>query len=166
VGRNARKTLPPPDWSLSFDIDATLDRRSVTPPPEPAWQPVLSWYMFEKIALVSMVTTIFALVLPENDVSARGVLVPVAFVIIANSFVSTWLARRGRTWASTMTEFGAMAAVNFAAAFVFIAFVRQSDSSINEAASVFFVLLLTLIITLFDRYHRSAPAATGPSLSR
>ena len=59
-----------------------------------------------------------------------------------------------------------MAGVNVAAAFVFIAFVRQSDSSINEGAAVFFVLLLTLIVTLFDRYHRSAPAATGPSVSR
>ena len=166
VGRNARKTLPPPDWSLSFDIDATLDRRSVTPPPEPAWQPVMSWYMFEKIALVAMVTTIFALVLPDNEVSARSVVVPVAFVIVVNSFVSTWLARRGRTWTSTVTEFCAMAGVNVAAAFVFIAFVRQSDSSINEGAAVFFVLLLTLIVTLYDRYHRSAPLATGPSLSQ
>ena len=166
LGRKLRKELPPPDWSLSFDVDATLDHRSVTAPPEPAWQPILSWYMFEKIALVSMVSTIFALVLPENEVSALGVVIPVGFVIVVNSFVSTWLARRGRTWASTLTEFGAMAAVNFTAAFVFIAFVRQSDSSINEAASVFFVLLLTLIVTLFDRYHRSAPIATGPSVSR
>lgn len=34
--------------------------------------------------------------------------------------------------------------------------IRQNDSSINEAALLFFGLLLTLIVTLFDRYHRDA----------
>ncbi|MCP4967341.1 MAG: hypothetical protein GY926_19185 [bacterium] len=42
---------------------------------------------------------------------------------------------------------------------LFIIFVRQSDSSINEGASVFFVLLLTLIVTLLDRYHRRESTA-------
>ena len=157
--RRLRKELPPPDWSLSFDVEANIDRRSVAPPPEPSWQPIVSWYMFEKIALVSMVTTIFALVVPDNEVSFLGVVAPIAFIIIVNSFVSTWLARRGRTWASTFSEFGVMAVVNLGSALIFIAFLRQSDSSINEAASVFFVLLLTLIVTIFDRYHRTAPTS-------
>ena len=157
--RYLRLRLPPPDWSFTTDIDKTLDRELVTAPPELSWQPVVSWYMFEKIALVSMVTTIFALVLPDNEVSFLGVVAPVGFIIIANSFVSVWLARRGRTWASTFTEFVVMAVVNLGSTVVFIAFVRQSDSSLNEAATLFFVLLLTLIVTIFDRYHRTGPVA-------
>ncbi|MBT8239747.1 MAG: hypothetical protein KJN63_00800, partial [Acidimicrobiia bacterium] len=153
-----RRSLPTPDHSFGFDVDRTQDHRSITAAPDPKWQPVVSWYMFEKVALVSMVTTIFALVLPDNEVSVLGVVGPAAFIIIANAFASTWFARRGRDWASIGTEFGAMAAVNIGSVLLFIVLVRQSDDSINEAATLFFVLLLTLIVTLFDRYHRTEPA--------
>lgn len=84
---------------------------------------------------------------------------PVAFIIVANSFAGTWFARRGRYWTTALREFVAMAVVNFGAALVFTVLVRQSDSSTNEGATVFFVLLLTLIVTLFDRYHRRTSTA-------
>ncbi|MFW2383561.1 MAG: hypothetical protein ACN4GZ_17540 [Acidimicrobiales bacterium] len=153
--RRLSKSLPPADFSFGFDVDRTQDHRTITPPPDPVWQPIVSWYMFEKVALVSMVTTIFALVVPDNDVSFLGVVVPVAFVIVVNAFASTWFARRGRDWASIGVEFVAMAAVNLVSALLFIVLIRQSDNSINEAATLFFVLLLTLIVTMFDRYHRT-----------
>ena len=150
-----RKDLPEPDYSFGFDVDRTQDHHKITAPPDPAWQPVISWYAFEKVALVSMVSTIFALVLPGNEVSFLGIVAPVAFIIIVNAFASTWFARRGTDWASIGVEFVAMAAVNFGSALIFILLVRSSDDSINEAATLFFVLLLTLIVTLFDRFHRT-----------
>lgn len=150
-----RKDLPEPDYSFGFDVDRTQDHHKITAPPDPAWQPVISWYAFEKVALVSMVSTIFALVLPGNEVSFLGIVAPVAFIIIVNTFASTWFARRGTDWASIGVEFVAMAAVNFGSALIFILLVRSSDDSINEAATLFFVLLLTLIVTLFDRFHRT-----------
>jgi len=159
--RKVRPMLPPPDWSFTMDIDDTLDRGRLAAPRDPSWQPIISWYMFEKIALVAMVSTIFALVLPDSDVSFLGVVGPVAFIIVVNSFVSTWLAGKGRTWESTGVEFLVMAAVNLGSALVFIWLVRSSDSTIHEAATLFFVLLLTLIVTLFDRYHRSVPSVLG-----
>ena len=153
-----RPKLPPPDWSFTMDIDDTLDQGRLEAPRDPSWQPIISWYMFEKVALVAMVSTIFALVVPDNEVSFLGVVGPVAFIIIVNSFVSTWLAGRGRTWESTGVEFLVMAAINLGSALVFILLVRSSDSTTNEAAVLFFVLLLTLIVTLFDRFHRSVPS--------
>ena len=158
-----RKNLPDPDYSFGFDVDRTQDHHKITAPPDPAWQPVISWYAFEKVALVSMVTNIFALVVPDNDVSFLGVVAPVAFIIIINAFASTWFARRGRDWGSIGVEFAAMAAVNVGSALIFIALLRQSDDSTNEAATIFYVLLLTLIVTLFDRFHRTgADPARGP----
>jgi len=47
--------------------------------------------------------------------------------------------------------------VNLAAALVFIALARSGGERLNEAATVFFVLLLSLIVTMFDRYHRVVP---------
>ncbi len=69
-----------------------------------------------------------------------------------------------RSWATSSGEFAAMAVVNLAgSALVFIAVARNSDEPLNEAATVFFVLLLTLIVTMFDRYHRSVPhVMAGP----
>ena len=160
-----RTTLPAPDHAFSFDVDATLDREQVTAAPDPSWQPVVSWYMFEKIAFVSMVTTIFALVIPGVDVSVLGVVLPVAFIIVVNAFASTWFARRGRDWASIGTEFMVLAVVNIGASLGFMALARRSDDSINETAALFFVLLLTLIVTMFDRYHRTgavSDAGTRP----
>ncbi len=153
--RLLKPRIPEPDWPFGVDVDAHLDHSVIIPPPQPDWQPVLSWYMFEKVALVAAVSTIFALVLPDSDLSFLSVVAPVAFIIVVNAFASTWLARQGHTWNTTFTEFCAMAAVNVVSALVFIALVRQSDSTVNEAAAVFFVLLLTLIVTIFDRFHRS-----------
>jgi len=163
--RRLRRDLPAPDWKFGFDVDRTLETKQIAPAPDPEWQPLVSWYMFEKIALVSMVSTIFALVLPDNDVSVFRVAIPVAFVIAVNSFVSTWLARRGRTLESMAAEFVVMLGINLASALVFITLIRNSDSSVNEAAMLFFVLLLTVIVTLFDRYHRTGARADDvPSL--
>ena len=44
--RRLRRVLPPPDWRFGFDVDRTLERERITPPPEPDWQPLVSWYMF------------------------------------------------------------------------------------------------------------------------
>ncbi len=35
----------------------------------------------------------------------------------------------------------------------YIVFLRQSDQPVDEGATLFFVLLITLIVTLFDRYR-------------
>jgi hypothetical protein len=165
VVRRVRKQAPPKDHAFGFDVDRVLDHKLVTAAPEPSWQPVVSWYMFEKIALVSMVSTIFALVVPDNGVSFLGVVLPVSFIIVVNAFASTWFARRGRNWNSIGVEFVVMAAVNIGSALIFIALVRQSDSSFNEGATIFFGLLLTLIVTLFDRYHRTGTASGSALLT-
>ncbi|MBC48093.1 MAG: hypothetical protein CMF24_00005 [Ilumatobacter sp.] len=154
--RKIWQEAPAPDWSFTMDVDKTIRQREMAEernrPPS-----ILSWYTFEKIALVSMVTVIFAQLLPENDNNILGTVAAVSFVVVANSFVGFWFTQRGRSWATTVGEFAVMVVVNLAAALVFIALARSGDERLNEAATVFFVLLLTLIVTMFDRYHRGVP---------
>ncbi len=152
--------LPPPDWAWGIDVDRTLDHRTIEAPPEPAWQPVVSWYMVEKILLVGAVTAIFAMVIPNNEVSVLGVLGPVAFVIVFNSFAGTVLVRRGHTVASVWIAAAVGWVVNLVAALVFIWLVRSADERINEFALLFYVTLLTIIVALFDWFHRRGPAAS------
>jgi hypothetical protein len=59
-----------------------------------------------------------------------------------------------------------MFVVNVFIAIAYVAFLRRSDTPVNEAALVFFVVLLTLLVTLFDRFHderRSALSAARSS---
>ena len=154
--RKISRDAPAPDWSFNMDVDKTIRQVELAEVPDRP-RSILSWYMFEKIALVSMVTIIFAQMLPGNDNNILGTVVAVSFVIVANSFVGFRFAQRGRSWATTAGEFAVMAVVNLAAALVFIALARSGDERLNEAATVFFVLLLTLIVTMFDRYHRVVP---------
>lgn len=139
-----------------MDVDKTIRQVELAEVPDRP-RSILSWYTFEKIALVSMVTIIFAQMLPGNDNNILGTVVAVSFVIVANSFVGFRFAQRGRSWATTAGEFAVMAVVNLAAALVFIALARSGGERLNEAATVFFVLLLSLIVTMFDRYHRVVP---------
>ena len=154
--RKIWQEAPAPDWPFTMDVDKTIRQREMAEernrPPS-----ILSWYTFEKIALVSMVTVIFAQLLPENDNNILGTVAAVSFVVVANSFVGFRFTQRGRSWATTVGEFAVMVVVNLAAALVFIALARSGDERLNEAATVFFVLLLTLIVTMFDRYHRGVP---------
>jgi hypothetical protein len=150
------RQAPAPDWSFNMDVDKTIRQSELVEVPDRP-RSIVSWYMFEKVALVSMVTIIFAQMLPGNDNNIVGTVVAVSFIIVVNSFIGFWFAQRGRSWATTAGEFAVMAVVNLAAALVFIALARSADEPLNEAATVFFVLLLTLIVTMFDRYHRTVP---------
>ena len=60
-----------------------------------------------------------------------------------------------------MTEFVGMVVINGGIAVAYVLFLRQSDDPTNRSALVFFVLLLTLILTLFDRYRPLRVARFG-----
>jgi hypothetical protein len=156
VARWVIKRLPPADWPLSIDANDHLD---ISPEAvENQWIPKETGRFFnsvlvEKIALVSLVSIIFAQILPEVRATTLELALGVAFVIILNTVLSHWLAGRGTTWRSTLQQFIVMVAVNFGLVLVFAFLLPEFDGSINLGNTLFFVLLLTLIVTLFDRYR-------------
>jgi hypothetical protein len=143
--------LPAPDWSFSFAVDTHLDRSGAVDADErTAWD----WsQVIEKVALTSLVTIIFAQLVPSNDASPLQLTIAVAVLIVSSSAVSLWMARRGVSWTTTAREFAAMLVTNVLIVIGYLALLRRSDTPINEAALVFFVVLLTLLITLFDRFR-------------
>ncbi len=152
------KRLPPADWSLSFDADAHLDADTgfketgtIKPPTGRFFDSVL----IEKVALVSLVSIIFAQILPDVRASNLQLAVGVAFVIILNTVISHWLARRGTDLGSMLRSFIVMAAVNFGLALLYVFLLPQLEGSINLGNTLFFVLLLTFIVVMFDRYHQA-----------
>jgi hypothetical protein len=157
LGRFVAHRLPPKDWSFSFDVDAhPVDgadpRRACA-----ATGRILDWELFEKFALITMLITIFSLIMPSNDETTfLGVAIPVGLLLLASSLVRRSLADRGHGWSTSFGEFLAMAVINIGLVLAFLIVFSTSDSTLESGSVLFFLLLLTLISTLFDRFSDTA----------
>lgn len=154
--------LPPSDWEpsetgwklklaadpLPEQIDERSEQLALA-----AGSRVLGPALLEKIVLVSLVSLIFANILPGVRATAVQLYVAIALVIVVNAFLSHWLALRGRGWESIAREFVVMAAVNLGIVMLADLLLRRGGSGLNLQLTLFFVLLLTLIVTLYDRYR-------------
>jgi hypothetical protein len=145
--------LPRPDhaWRIPADpIPEVID----DPRERDAWiarhRRLLDWGLLEKIVLVGFVCVIFAQILPEVDATNVEILVGTAVLITIDSFLGLWTARRSRGVASIVQAFLWLALAN--GAVVFVGELLEGDE-IHLGNTLFFVLLLTLIVTLYDRYE-------------
>ena len=148
--RAVLRAAPAPDWSPSLDVDAHPVARADlrTLPPDRFWDIDL----LEKIVLVALITVIFAEVL-ATGASPIQVMIGVAMIVVANAAVTQWLAKRGHAWTTTASLFVAMLVVNVGVVIAYLVVLARGDRPANRAATVFFILLLTLIVTCYDRYR-------------
>jgi hypothetical protein len=149
------KKLPPGDWQLAFDADAHLDEQPDVDKDlmiDQKDEPFFDTRLVEKIVLVGLVTVIFAQILPGVVATTLQIMIGVAFVIALNTLLSHWLARRGTEWRSAIVQFLVMIVVNWFFILVY-AFLIPTDGEINVGNTLFFVLMLTLLVTLYDRYR-------------
>jgi hypothetical protein len=109
--------------------------------------------LVEKIVLVSLLSIIFAQILPEVRSTNLQLAIGMAIIIIINTALSHWLARRGTHWRSIIREFIVMTIVNFGIVLAFDLLLPRYNGSINLFNTLFFILLLTLNVTLYDRYQ-------------
>ncbi len=150
------KKLPAKDYALSFSADAQQPEFSADQKEEAvAWQSrgVFTRDLVEKVAMVSLISIIFSTVLPDVRATNLQLALGVAVVIALNAGISEWLARRGREWASIAREFVAMAVVNFGLAAAYVFLLPRFDGQLNTTNIMFFALLLTLLVVLYDRYR-------------
>ena len=158
--RYALAKAPPRDWKFSFDVDSHLG-----PPPTGYVRParLLTWDLFEKVVLTGLVSVIFALIVPDVDGTFLRVTFAVSVIVIANAALTQWLSARGWEWDSVMRNFFFTLALNIGIALGYIWLLRRGDDPIDEGGTLFFILLLTLIITLFDRYRHVRAARPDSS---
>jgi hypothetical protein len=160
--------LPPYDWSWRIDADA--DEPDLTPEQvETARRTMLgrlfNEQLLEKIVMLALVCGIFGQVLPDVHASNLDIALGVAVIVIINATVSEFLARRGVDWQSVVSEFIAVAAINAGIAVAFYYLLRSGSGSIKLGSTLFFLLLITLIITLYDRYRPYSLARFGAEQS-
>jgi hypothetical protein len=143
------RRLPAQDWPLGFNVDRPTPQVDLGPDYE-VREPSLRWPLVEKIALITMISVIFANVLNINA-AVWQIAIATGLVVVATAGISLWRAKSSADWRSAATTFAIIAIVNAALIGLYANFV--GEQGINRAAALFFGVLLTLIITLFDRFR-------------
>jgi hypothetical protein len=145
--------LPARDWTPTVRVDAHLPPRSIDEPTPNAVRSLpFAETVMEKMLLLGMISVIFAKVL--NVRSTHGQIVwAVSLLVLINAAISQLIARRGTRWRTTAGQFVAMAAVNSGLVLIYVLVRAEGKSPVDPGKALIFLLLLSLIITLYDRYR-------------
>lgn len=149
------RKLPPADRPITFDADAEPGRA-----PDPARLKEVQQTMrdrffdrdlLEKVVLISLVAIVFVQGL-GFDADLGVVAIATTVIILVNTAVTEWLARRGHMWTTQrfFSHFVKVAILN-AAIFAVLVFLLPLEG--NFLRSGFLLTLLTLIVTMYDRYR-------------
>lgn len=153
LARYLRAHLPPRDHQMALRADAHADMPTDAEMAlaRQTWEErIFDRDLVEKIVLVGFITVIFSKILPGATATPLGIIFDVTLFIIANTVTSHFLARRGTTIASGIVQFGAVLGLNFG---LVLLGSLLSDTMTNWFNATFFVVLLSLIVTLFDRFQ-------------
>ena len=148
--------LPPADWPLAFNADAhgsDVNQDAVRAEQKISARRFLDAELFEKAALVSVVTISFSRMLPSIRAEALPTAAAVSIVIVANTAISEWLVRRGTRWRSVIMQFGIMATVNMGIAAALFVILPMRPSQLYIGLALLSLMVLTLLVTLYDRYR-------------
>jgi hypothetical protein len=152
-----KRRLPPADRKLAFDADAyqpAFTTEQVREAVASEAGRVVDTALLEKIVLVSLVSLCFSKVLPGVQAGDLQLMASAALVVLVNTALSHWLARRGFGWAFTLRQFVVLLVVNSGLMLAHALLQFGVGKSISVANALFFILLLTLLVTLFDRYRQ------------
>jgi hypothetical protein len=147
--------LPPPNWKLAFGADAhglDVSHQHAYRVNRVLARRLFDWEFMEKILLVSLIVLIFSRIVPEGMNSIFKLEIGLVLLVVGNTVVSKWLTRRGLRWQSTLIQFSVWAVVNASIAIAFMSLLPGPLNLMALATTLFFVLLLTLIVVLYDRY--------------
>ena len=104
-----RDRLPASDWAFTVDVDRHLpplaDGSQIA---ERFWSAVL----VEKVVLLTLISVIFAQIMPDIRASNLGVALGVAVLVVLNAAISQFLGKRGHSWSSSARQFLAMLVIN------------------------------------------------------
>jgi hypothetical protein len=99
--------------------------------------------LLEKVALVSLVGTLFARVHPNAAAGPVAVTAGGTLMIVANTALGAWLARCGPTRASVLRELAVLAAANAGLILLYGGLLPTANESFDVFTALFFALLLT-----------------------
>jgi hypothetical protein len=110
--------------------------------------------LLEKIVLIGLLCLIFTQVLPGVVATPLQVMIGVVLIVVLNTGLSHWLARRGFGWIFSLWQSLVLLVANSLLFVIYAYLMSKMVKPILIGNAIFFVLLLTLLITLFDRYRQ------------
>ncbi|MEU8818258.1 hypothetical protein [Actinoplanes sp. NPDC048796] len=140
----ARPRLPRPDWSWHVHADPL--------PPRPGTAPrLLSAATLEKVVLIGLLSVIFGELLPDLRSTGLELFLGVAAFVVVNAAVTLGIAGTSLKAATMAGAFAARLVLN--AGLVLVAAWLLGRGDLNVGATLFFVVLLSLLTLLDDRYR-------------
>jgi hypothetical protein len=158
--------LPPADHPFTLDADRhqpMVDGDAIDRERRHIAERVVSLELLEKVVLIGLVSVIFSRMLPGADPAAIDIMLGVALVVVVNTVISSVIVRAGERPSGAIKQFVVMLAINVAIVLIGQLLFRTLRGVQLEHALVF-VLLLSVIITGYDRYRPlyKARFAKGP----
>ncbi len=154
-----RPRLPEADWPWRVAPEPLPDQM-VTAAERDAWTAanvrLWSWWTAEKVVVIGLLSTIYARVLPGLEVSDLRMFLGVAVFVVVNAAISLAVARHVGSRARLSAAFGARVLVNVG--LVVLARLVLGPGALSLTDTLFFVLLLSLLVTYHDRF---APVAAA-----
>ena len=169
-----KNKLPPRDRSLTIDADAEPGREVPAERLEAERQRmrtrILRPGLIEKVAMIALVSIIFGQVLQIHG-SPLQISLILGTVVVANAALSTWLERRGFGPTAALRQFALTGLLNLGIGIVINAIFELMGDPIDLSNAFLLLLLVTLLVTLYDRYRpeylarfaSDAPATGSPS---
>jgi hypothetical protein len=163
----ARPRMPARDhgWRIAADplpegIDEAAERDRWVAVHSRLW----STSTLEKVVLLGLLWVIYAQVLPGITAGPIELFIGVAVFVVVNAAMSLAIARRTASLESALAAFAGRVALNILLVLVAALLLGRGDLHVGNA--IFFVLLLSLITLLDDRYRpvhevRFAPPSVG-----
>jgi hypothetical protein len=160
-----RRYLPEPDRPLTIDADAepgrTVPAERMAAERAYLLQHVARNDLWEKVALLALVSIIFGQLL-ELRLGPVELSLVVGAIIVVNAGVSTLLERRGFGPGTALRQFVVTGLLNLAVVGALL--VVLPGGSVDVGRTVFMLYLVTLLVTLYDRYrpeYRARSRAEG-----
>ncbi|MGI9597487.1 MAG: hypothetical protein ACR2QK_15085 [Acidimicrobiales bacterium] len=154
------RRLPAPDHPLTFDADRLPGPDPIDPSTPRRWHEGLA----EKILLLALLTIIFAQAIGETSATTGEIIVGVVAIVTANAALTQLVRGFEASWVTTARAFVTTLIVN-SAILLFVRLFLPSDEDESFYSTGFFLLLLSLIISLFDRYRPPKPYDESGSAS-
>jgi hypothetical protein len=147
-----RYRLPQRDWAFQVaapplppELDTAAERAAYR---ASRWK-LFDWNLVEKITLVALVCVDFSRIIPRVTATPTQVINSVAVLVIINSAIGLAFARRRWSIENFVAQFVLAVVFNFSLVWLG----RGLSNRFNPNDAMFFVLLISLIVVLYDRYR-------------
>jgi hypothetical protein len=151
-----RPRQPAPDWSWHVAADP-LPADAGTFAQRSRWVAahgrLWSTGTLEKVVLVGLLWVIYAQVLPGIETTSGQLFLGTSAFVAVNAAVSLWVARAGRGIEPALLAFGLRVLMNGGLVVLAGWLLARGGGELQRGNALFFVLLLSLITLLDDRYR-------------